>query len=272
MPDDRADRMPPPDPQGSATAVARFGGLVAGGRPPLDRAALEIARLARPDADVGAALAELDRLAAGVTSVDDLVVRLYSEEGFRGNRDDYYDPRNSSLVEVLERRVGIPISLAVVVIEVGRRAGLTLEPVGLPGHFLVRPAGTVWHLDPFTGTLLDEADCRALFVAATGAPGAGFRPELLEPIEVTSVLVRMLTNLRLIHRAAGRLPELQRVLEARLHLPGVSAEELVELAATFGHRGEYLHAARMLEAWGERRPRDAASLARHARAWRAHLN
>ena len=94
----------------------------------------------------------------------------------------------------------------------------------------------------------------------------------LEPIEVSSVLVRMLTNLRFVHRAAGRLPELQRVLEARLHLPGVSAEELAELAATFGHRGEYLHAARMLEAWSERRPRAAALLARHARAWRAHLN
>ncbi|MDL5154989.1 SirB1 family protein [Actinomycetospora termitidis] len=264
---------PTPDPHGSADAVARFAALVEAGDPPLDRAALEVARLARPDADVDAALAELDRLATGIGGIDELVVRLFTEEGFRGNRDEYYDPRNSSLVEVLERRLGIPITLAVVVIEVGRRAGLTVEPIGMPGHFLVHPAGSAWYVDPFTGTLLDEADCRALFVASTGAnPGIPFHADLLAPITTEAVLVRMLTNLRIVHRAAGRVPELRRVLEARLHLPGVTADEVVELAATMGHRGEYLDAARLLDTWRERIPRRGADLARAARVWRAHLN
>ncbi|GLZ51236.1 transglutaminase-like domain-containing protein [Actinomycetospora sp. NBRC 106378] len=273
MPVDPEDRTPPPDPQGSADAVTRFAALVEAGDPPLDRAALEIARLARPDADLGATLAELDRLASGIASVDGLVLRLFTEEGFAGNRENYYDPRNSSLVDVLERRLGIPITLAVVVIEVGRRAGLQIEPIGMPGHFLVHPVGSAWYVDPFTGTLLDEADCRALFVASTGAnPALPFHPDLLVPVTTEAVLVRMLTNLRVVHRAAGRVPELRRVLEARLHLPGVTAEEVVELAATMGRRGEYLDAARLLDSWGERLPRHAAELARAARVWRAHLN
>jgi regulator of sirC expression with transglutaminase-like and TPR domain len=261
---------PPP---GVADALARLGDLLAAGDPPLDAAALQIARLADPEADVDVALAELDRLAVGVTDVDGLVVRLYTEEGFAGNREDYYDPRNSSLVEVLARRRGIPITLAVVVLEVGRRAGLDLEPVGMPGHFLVHPRGSGWYLDPFTGDLLGLDECEALFRAATGVGrDVPFHPALLVPVSTPAVLVRMLTNLRVIHRAAGRVPELRWVLEARLLLAGVGSDEVVELAATRGRRGDYLGAARLLDDWAGKLPRDAARLARHARAWRAHLN
>jgi regulator of sirC expression with transglutaminase-like and TPR domain len=261
---------PPP---GIADALGRLEELLATGDPPLDRAALQIARLADPDADVAAALAELDRLAEGVTDLDGLVVRLYTEEGFAGNREEYYDPRNSSLVEVLARRRGIPITLAVVVLEVGRRAGLALEPVGMPGHFLVHPRDSGWYLDPFTGDLLGLDECEALFRASTGAGrDVPFHPALLVPVPAQAVLVRMLTNLRIIHRAAGRVPELRWVLEARLLFAGVGADEIVELAATKGRRGDYLSAARTLDHWTERLPRDAARLARHARAWRAHLN
>lgn len=260
-------------PAGVADALARLGELIASGNPPLDVAALQIARLTAPDADVDAALAELDRLAEGITDIDGLVLRLYTEEGFAGNREDYYDPRNSSLVEVLDRRRGIPITLAVVVLEVGRRAGLELEPVGMPGHFLVHPRDSGWFLDPFTGDLLDLDECEALFRAATGAGReVAFHPALLSPVTVQAVLVRMLTNLRVIHRAAGRVPELRRVLEARVLLPGVGADEVVELAATRGRRGDYLTAAQLLDGWAERLPRESARLTRHARAWRAHLN
>jgi regulator of sirC expression with transglutaminase-like and TPR domain len=260
-------------PAGVADALARLEQLLASGNPPLDAAALQIARLADPDADVDAALAELDRLAEGITDLDALVVRLYAEEGFAGNREDYYDPRNSSLVDVLTRRVGIPITLAVVVIEVGRRAGLRLEPVGMPGHFLVHPRDSGWYLDPFTGDLLDLDECEALFRASTGVgPEVPFQPALLTPVPVQAVLVRILTNLRVVHRAAGRVPELRRVLEARLLFAGVAADEIVELAVTRGHRGEYLAAATLLDHWARRLPRDAPRLTRHARAWRANLN
>jgi regulator of sirC expression with transglutaminase-like and TPR domain len=260
-------------PAGVADALARLAELIASGEPPLDAAALQIARLADPDADLDAARAELDRLAVGVTDVDDLVVRLYTEEGFAGNREDYYDPRNSSLVEVLARRRGIPITLAVVVVEVGRRAGLVLEPVGMPGHFLVHPQGSAWYLDPFTGDLLGIEDCERLFRASTGAGReVAFQPAMLTVVPVQAVLVRMLTNLRVVHRAAGRVPELRWVLEARLLLPGVRADEVLELATTLGRRGDHLAAARLLDDWAARLPREAPRLARNARAWRAHLN
>lgn len=267
------DVEPGTPPPGVADALGRLGELVASGDPPLDAAALQIARLAEPDADVAGALAELDRLAEGVTDVDELVLRLYTDQGFAGDREDYYDPRNSSLVEVLSRRRGIPITLAVVVLEVGRRAGLELEPVGMPGHFLVHPRGSGWYLDPFTGDLLDLDECEALFRAATGVGReVAFHPALLSPVSVPAVLVRMLTNLRVIHRAAGRAPELRWVLEARLLLPGVGADEILELATTRGRRGDYVAAARLLDGWSERLPRESARLERHARAWRAHLN
>jgi regulator of sirC expression with transglutaminase-like and TPR domain len=267
------DREPGAPPPGVADALARLGYLLETADPPLDAAALQIARLADPDADVDAALVELDRLAVGVSDVDGLAVRIFTEEGFAGNREDYYDPRNSSLVEVLARRQGIPITLAVVVLEVGRRAGLDLEPVGMPGHFLVHPRDSGWYLDPFTGDLLGLEDCETLFRAATGAGrDVPFHPALLVPVSTQAVLVRMLTNLRMIHRAAGRVPELRWVLEARLLLPGVGADEVVELAATRGHRGDYLGAARLLDDWARKLPRDASRLARHGRAWRAHLN
>lgn len=258
-------------------AVARFVDLVASGEPPLDAAALEIAVAAQggpaePDPRP-AALAELDRLAAGIGDVDALLTRLYAEEGFAGNTEEYYDPANSSLLELLRRRRGIPISLAVLVVEVGRRAGIAMEPVGMPGHFLVHPVGSAWHIDPFTGELLDADECEARFRAATGAgPAVAFGPELLTPVTPALVLVRMLTNLRAIHRAAGRLRELGWVLEMRLALPGVTAAEVLELAEVRGRRAQFGEAGRLLDTWAGRLPGDAARLRRLARSWRAHLN
>lgn len=254
-------------------AVERFTVLAAQERPDLLEGALLIARAADPGADLDAARAELDRLAAGVGDVEGLVRRLYVEEGFGGDREHYDDPRNSSLVEVLGRRRGIPITLAVICLEVGARAGVALEPIGMPGHFLVHPVGSARHLDPFTGELLDRAGCEARFRESTGAgPRIAFDDRLLAPIGVRPVLIRMLNNLRAVHRAHGRLAELRWVLEMRLALPGVSAAEVLELAEVLGRRAAFLDAARLLEAWAGRLPDDAARLHRLARTWRAHLN
>src|SRR6059058_5909696 len=119
---------------------------------PLDVAelALALARDEYPDLDVTRYVGELDRLADGVRprlrgglreQVSALGTWLFEEQGFRGNATDYYDPRNSYLNEVLDRRTGIPITLSVVTISVAQRAGLEVVGVGLPGHFIVKAVG-----------------------------------------------------------------------------------------------------------------------------------
>src|SRR5690606_3412900 len=114
--------------------------------------------------------------------------------GFTGNTRDYYDPRNSYLDVVLARRTGIPITLALVTVEVGRRLGLAVAGVGMPGHFLVRAVDQPAFLDPFHGSaVLDERDVRDLF-ARLFRGGRPFSPRFLDPVGPRAVLSRMLTN------------------------------------------------------------------------------
>ena len=121
---------------------------------------------------------DVDRAASAVARF------LFEEEGFRGNTEDYYDPRNSFLDDVLERRLGIPITLSVVYVAVAARAGLEAAGVGLPGHFVVRAERRGRHrlLDPFHGgELLDRAACEAL--VARMRPGGGpLDPRWLAPV------------------------------------------------------------------------------------------
>ena len=137
----------------------------------LVRAALAVAREEYPDLDEGKYLRLLDRLAEGVQTglpagatperrVGRINTHLFHELGFCGNHNDYYDPRNSFLNEVLDRRTGIPLTLCIVYIEVGKRCGLNVEGVGFPGHFLckVRLAEGELVVDPFhRGQLLGAA-------------------------------------------------------------------------------------------------------------------
>src|SRR5256885_16075663 len=126
---------------GSMDPTGRFAELVNGleAALPLDEAGLLIAAHAKPELDVGEQLARFDALAdrVGEPTLDGLRRLLFRDLGFAGNEDDYFDPRNSYLDDVLERRTGIPISLAVVMMEVGRRVGVPLSGVSMPGHFLV---------------------------------------------------------------------------------------------------------------------------------------
>jgi regulator of sirC expression with transglutaminase-like and TPR domain len=177
---------------------------------PLDRSALEIARIAYPTLDPAPHLAALESLATAVrTRVTPqmgsgeiarvLASELGGETGFRGNTNDYYDPRNSFLNDVLARRVGIPITLSAVFLEVGRRAGLRLEGVGFPGHFLVRllaPPRFVL-LDPFHGgRVVGDEELRTLLSAAHGGrPPETIPPSFLERANTPAILTRMLRNL-----------------------------------------------------------------------------
>jgi len=147
---------------GGEKGKARFADLVAlpDDEIPLDEAALLIAAQARPELDVGAELGRLDELAGGCgeATLDGLAQHLFTDLGFHGNTEHYQDPDNSYLDQVLERRVGIPIALSVVTMEVGRRLGVALDGVGMPGHFLVRHrADPATFLDPFDhGRRLDD--------------------------------------------------------------------------------------------------------------------
>ena len=130
---------------------------------------------------------------------------LFEEVGLRGNAEDYYDPRNSFLNDVLDRQIGIPISLSVVYLAVAGQVGLDAAGVGLPGHFVVRVerGGRQQLLDPFHGgRLLDQAGCEAL--VARMRPGGGpLDPRWLAPVTTRQILVRMLTNLKAVYTALG---------------------------------------------------------------------
>ncbi len=180
----------------------------------LDRAALLIAAEdeAHARVEVEKYLRRLDELAAearvalddatGLSQTEAFNQFLFEEKGFAGNQLDYYDPRNSFLNHVLDRRVGIPITLSVVYMEVGRRAGLDVEGVGLPGHFLVRVHE--WNdagdriVDPFHGAVLSREDCQdRLDTVYNGL--VALSDEHLTAATTREILVRMLRNLKAIY-------------------------------------------------------------------------
>jgi regulator of sirC expression with transglutaminase-like and TPR domain len=195
---------------------------------PLDEAGLCIAAHADPDLDVDAYLVRLDELAAEVRTptLDGLVRHLFASGRFSGNSDDYYDPRNSFLNEVLDRRVGIPISLAVLAMEVGRRIGVPVWGVGLPGHFVVRDkVDPSVFIDPFHGgRQLNAAGCRALHRATVGA-GAPWDEAYLEPVGRPAIVARMLANLRAIYERRDDIESLRWVMRLRCALPDATTAD-----------------------------------------------
>ncbi len=187
-----------------------FAALAAAGeRTDLARAALAIARIAYPDLDPAPYLRQLDDLAAAVrprlypqaspeAAVTELAGYLFGECGFRGNQEEYYDPRNSYLNDVLERRTGIPITLSLVLIETGARLGLGIEGVGFPGHFLVRVAGSRGPLvlDPFFGGRpIGERELLARYRSFVGSDAPALPPDALATTGTPAILTRMLRNL-----------------------------------------------------------------------------
>jgi regulator of sirC expression with transglutaminase-like and TPR domain len=261
---------------GIVDPVEHFIELVAGRGPgpDLDLGALAIAAGADPDLDADRWLRELDRLATGVDSLETLIRRLFVDEGFAGNGARYYDPRNSLLDHVLDRRLGIPITLSIVCIEVGRRAGVPLEGVGMPGHFLVRPLAADHFIDAFDGgRMIDVAACEVLFRASTQAgPDVRFGPHLLMGTPRRTILARILENLRVTYRALGSPGDLEWVLRMRLALPGTGVDELVELGRALGQQGRFLDGARFLDSQVAQWPEHADLLTYAARSLRARLN
>jgi regulator of sirC expression with transglutaminase-like and TPR domain len=191
-------------------ALDEFTQLVKSPEIDLGVAALAIARIEHPELASGPVLAELDQLAArssvstaggGRRALDRLCSFLFEGEKFRGNAEDYYDPRNSCLNDVLDRRLGIPITLAVVVMEVGRRVGLEIMGIGLPGHFCIgaKIGRELVMLDPFaSGRALDRADAEAIASRAVGR-AVKLTDAHFAPTSRTQIVVRMLRNLESIY-------------------------------------------------------------------------
>ena len=209
-------------------------------------AALVIARVENPHLDPDPYLARLDAMGdaarrvierhasstgdmspqSGVKALNEY---LFDELGFTGNREKYEDPRNSCLNEVLERRTGIPLTLSIVYMEVARRAGLHMDGVNFPGHFLVRcPQAHSAHLviDPFhAGALLSEHNCRLLLQKHVGSEVA-FSRSLLAPATRDQILVRMLLNLKRIYVHMRSFPQARDVTELLLALTPSALSEL----------------------------------------------
>jgi len=199
----------------------------------LARACLQIAEDAYPGLDVDGYLGEIERFAARLrarlapaASAEDRVIALneflFSDLGFRGNTDNYYDPRNSYLNEVIDRRRGIPLTLSVLYMEIGRRIDLQLEGVSFPGHFLVRlpMRGGTLVLDPFTGGAPQSADelrerlKRVIPPGALGGVPVADLPleQFLEPAAKRQILARLLRNLKGVYQKGDRPERLLHVL------------------------------------------------------------
>ncbi len=220
---------------------------------PLDRAALSIAAHCRGEGvDEAAALAELDRLGGAVRepTPDAVVELLFDEEGFGPNRGRFADPANSYLDLVVSRRLGIPITLAVVTIEVARRAGVVLHGVGMPGHFLVGTPDPEVFIDAFDGRFIDHAGAAEIFTRFE--PRQPFDASFLGPTPPGEILLRMLNNLRTLHIRQPDAPSLVAVLELLTRLPGCPLDEFMRLGQALATLGRPDEGARTLEAAAER--------------------
>jgi regulator of sirC expression with transglutaminase-like and TPR domain len=253
----------------------------------LARAALAFARIEYPALDASPYLARLDEMgdqlrqrlealnrAGRLTPASRVALvghYLFGERGLAGNRLDYYDPRNSCLNDVLDRGLGIPISLGVVYMEVARRAGFRVEGVNFPGHFLLTCSGDddapdlgdALVIDPFNrGVLMSEQDCRDLLESLSGDE-ITFDRALLVPASAREILVRMITNLKRVYVALHSFPQARDATELLIALDpsdvtqlrdrGLLAYQLRDFPSALRDLEAYLrHTAEGAEAGGEK--------------------
>lgn len=253
----------------TTSPATRLAELVGRPEPEIDLAAgaLYIAAEEYPQLQVAPYLRRLDLLAervkdrlngetAPMVVLEELCTVLFEEEGFQGNADAYHDPKNSFLNDVLDRRLGIPITLGIVTLEVGWRVGLPLEGINFPGHFLLRYGGEVARLlvDPFdAGRILWEDEAQDLLDKVYGGM-VRMRPEFLRTADRADVLARVLTNLKGIYLNAGddarALAAVDRILLIR---PGATVE-LRDRGLLLARSGRKNEAVAELERYLERVP------------------
>lgn len=264
----------------------------------LPRGALIIARIEHPHLDPAPSLARLTRLGAlamarierlGRTAgayeqIAALNQLIFEDEGFHPNEDDYEDPCNSMLNDVLERRTGIPITLSLVFMEVARRCGVHAEGVNFPGHFLVKGRSNRFDtedphdiiVDPFNrGAVLNEAQCRDLLQRVAGDE-AVFDRRMLAPIGKHGMLVRMLNNLKRLYVGMRSFPQARGVVDLLLALDPLAVHELRDRGLIAYHLDDHVQALRDLEAYlraaslttvGEAQPDEQPPDEEHREVW-----
>ncbi len=230
------------DPQDLAQAIAHGGGR-------LDRIAAVIAGCDPAAPQPSEIMGSLDALAVGLEgNAPSTVIRhVFDVLGFLGSTSHYYHPSNSLIHHVLKRRIGNPLSLAIVATELSRRVDGTLTVVGFPGHVLI---GDDEHpsrwFDPFLGGApLDLAGCRSLL--ARMRPGEAFHPSMVRPATTVEIAQRILNNLDVAYRHSGDVGRLIAVLELRLGLPNAGPGERRQLAHTLIAAGRTFRAVEVLD-------------------------
>ena len=229
-----------------AQARQLFTEMVTGGESRLDlgRAALLIASEEYPGLDILRYVARLEAMAAAVRpvvgatdapqeQVEHLNTYLFVERGFRGNTQEYYDPRNSFLNDVLDRKLGIPITISVVYMEVGRRVGMPLQGVGMPGHFIMKYADAEGDLfiDPFSkGRILSRQACEDLLQDVYGEP-VPFQETFLAPVTKKQILSRILMNLKAIYVHTKDYLKALSIVERQLIIQPNTEQEVKDRAA-----------------------------------------
>ncbi|HXG19987.1 MAG TPA: transglutaminase-like domain-containing protein [Methylomirabilota bacterium] len=244
----------------------------------LAEASLLIAQEEQPTLDVQAYLQRLDALAEAVRTrlpetpdanaiITQLNTFLFQEEKLTGNAGDYYDPRNSFLNEVLDRKTGIPITLSVIYMEVGRRLGLSLVGVGFPGHFLVKCTGadgdTV--LDPFHGGAVltqEQLELRLRKMYGDGNPFLAQLPQLLAPVSKRDILVRMLRNLKGIYLQRNDFSRALQAIDRIVLVNATLAEEFRDRGAVHQRLGHVQAATQDFKRYLQMAPQaqDAAAI------------
>lgn len=233
----------------------------------LEKAALYIAQEAYPNLEVDKYLDILDMIAQEIRDrlpsepyplkiLQTINHHLYEDLKFVGNTADYYDPRNSFLNDVLDRRTGIPITLSVVYLAVAERIDFPMVGIGMPGHFLIRPVQEDMEIfvDPFhQGEILFPQDCRDRLTQLYGQP-IEMQPQFLAAVTTRQLLARMLTNLKGVYLNQGKLHQALAAIERILLLFPDAPFELRDRGVLYFHMQRRVEARQDLEAYLDAMP------------------
>lgn len=282
-------------PRRFASLVPEMAAVMATDPIDLARAALVIAKLEYPKLspvpsldrlqDLGGQAAHAAKQVAGAPPRDVLATisrELFKNNRFAGNRTHYDDFRNSLLNVVLQRGLGIPISLALVYMEVAKRANVDVQGVGFPGHFLMRgpdegPGSRALILDPFDGGReLGELDCRALLVKTQGED-AQYSPDLLKPCTPRQMLARMLNNLKRTYVELRSFPQAYAATNLILTVDPTLLTELRDRGLLAYHLDDHVSALADLEdyarltAWNEENDQERQEIWDHVKTLRRRV-